>query len=138
MDQTETEGLADAFFGAFVERDVAALERLYHPDFVMRSPTGTRKGADHLDMMRAGKIATRDLRYEDIVRHVFNGGFVQQHTVRGVLPSGSELRMRACVIVRIVEGRFRELDEYYDPTPLRHEPWYQDIAANAGKGDTET
>jgi hypothetical protein len=70
----------------------------------------------------------RDLRYEEVVRHLFDGGFVQQHRVCGVLPSGRELRMRACLVVSVVEGRFTELDEYYDPTPLLDEPMYQAIA----------
>ena len=95
--------LADAFFGAFLRRDASTLEELYAPDFVMRSPAGVRRGADHLEMLRAGKVTVRELRYEDVVRHVFDGGFVQQHLVSGVLPSGRELRMRACLVVLVVD-----------------------------------
>ena len=133
-DPATVDQLAEAFFAAFVRRDASTLEELYAPDFVMRSPAGVRRGVDHLEMLRAGKVSVRDLRYEDVVRHVFDGGFVQQHHVCGVLPSGRDLRMRACLVVLVVDGRFTELDEYYDPAPLLDEPMYQEIVSSTRPG----
>ncbi|TWE07884.1 nuclear transport factor 2 family protein [Rudaeicoccus suwonensis] len=57
-----------------------------------------------------------DRRYTDRRIHVFEGGVVQQHVLRGThRASGEELAMNACVVALVGEdGRITRLDEYID------------------------
>ena len=47
-------------------------------------------------------------------REVIPGGFVQQHVLRGVLASGEEFAMPACVICTVENGHITSLEEYLD------------------------
>jgi ketosteroid isomerase-like protein len=118
------EHVADAFFKAFISQDADALERLYDPDLMMTSPSGTRSGAEHARLVREGAMDVTDLHYEEIQRDIFDGGFVQQHLVCCVLPTGTTMRKPACVVVRVANGRIVGFNQYFDPAPLRDEPMY--------------
>lgn len=122
---TSVDDVADAFFAAFIAQDAEALTTLYHPDLVMTSPSGTRTGAEHLRLVRDGALEVIGLHYEDIRRHVFDGGFVQQHVVCCELPSGAAMRKPACVVVGVADDRIVSFDQYFDPTHLADEPLYR-------------
>src|SRR5262245_44292590 len=98
-DRSDIDALADTFFDAFIRQDADALEALYAPDLVMSSPSGLRRGSEHLRLIRDGVIAFEGLHYEEIRRDVFSDGFVQQHLVCCTLPSGREMRKPACIVV---------------------------------------
>lgn len=42
------------------------------------------------------------------------GGFLQEHVLRGTLPSGEAFAMPACVVCMVEHGRIVSLDEYLD------------------------
>ena len=55
-------------------------------------------------------------RYVDVRREVFIGGFVEEHRVETVLPSGTAFTVAACVVGRVgPSGKLCELAEYVDP-----------------------
>jgi len=43
-------------------------------------------------------------------------GYLQEHVLRGKLPSGEDFAMPACVICRVQGGRVTSLREYLDLT----------------------
>jgi len=57
-------------------------------------------------------------RYTDRRIEAFEGGFVDQHLLRGRLASGKEVSMAACLICKVVNGRITRLDEYFDSAAL--------------------
>lgn len=66
-----------------------------------------------------------NLRYESIRRTRTWLGFAQQHVLHGVAPNGRELRIPACLMCTVVNGRITRLDEYIDSahvSPLLEPP----------------
>ncbi len=56
-----------------------------------------------------------DRSYEDRRIHVFDGGVVQQHVLRGTnRKSGERVELKACVVVLVENGKITRLDEYLD------------------------
>lgn len=55
-----------------------------------------------------------DFRYEDSRRSETVTGFVEEHSVRGLLPDGSKLDMAVCVVADVRDGRVCDLREYLD------------------------
>ena len=120
-----TPEIADAFFEAFVKQDADRLLGLYDPALVMSSPSGTRSGVEHVQLVRNGALSVENLRYEQVRRDFFEGGFVQQHLVCCTLPSGRTMRKPACVVVQVSAGRITAFDQYFDPAPLADEAMFQ-------------
>jgi ketosteroid isomerase-like protein len=55
------------------------------------------------------------LRYHDIRRTRTEHGFVQQHVIDSLLPSGERSKgIDACFVVRVRDHRIHRLDEYVD------------------------
>jgi ketosteroid isomerase-like protein len=52
---------------------------------------------------------------------VFEGGFVEQHLLRGKLADGREVSLAACIVCKVRDGRITRLDEYFDSAEL--EKW---------------
>ena len=116
----ESIAIAEALFGAFVSGDDEAVRALCAPD--------ARAVQNHappmsLDELLAFSAAVRrimpDYHYADVVRMTTTSGFVEEHSVRGTLPDGEELRLAACVIGEIRDGRITELREYVDSVAAR-------------------
>jgi hypothetical protein len=55
-----------------------------------------------------------DRRYEDIRRVVLDDGFVQQHVLTGIAPSGARLDVPAMMRVWVENGCVTRVDEYLD------------------------
>ena len=109
------DSLADELFAAFERNDVAALlGRCFAPDAVL-SKNGMRSGelVDLLPTYATLRDRIGQHRYSAVRREVFDHGFVEEHRVDTVLPSGEPLIVFACVIGRIdADGRICELAEY--------------------------
>jgi ketosteroid isomerase-like protein len=128
--------LADAFFDAFIRRDVRVLETLYDPEFRLFAPWGEATGAEHLELLRSDKIDVKDLVYHDVRREFFADGFLQEHVGHGVLPSGIVFRLRTAVVVKVRNGKLVRMDEYFDPTSISEDPHYQELRrTSAPAGD---
>jgi ketosteroid isomerase-like protein len=56
-----------------------------------------------------------DRKYDERRAHVFDGGVVQQHVLRGTKRStGEPFEMKAVVVVLVEDGKIVRLDEYFD------------------------
>ena len=59
-------------------------------------------------------------RYGAVRRGLFADGFVEEHDVTSVLPDGTPISLRACVVARVDDrGRITELNEYLDRAGMR-------------------
>ncbi len=116
----ESIAIAGALFSAFVSGDDETVRALCAPD--------ARAVQNHappmsLDELLAFSAAVRrimpDYHYADVIQMATASGFVEEHSVRGTLPDGEELRLAACVIGEIHDGRITELREYVDSFAAR-------------------
>jgi ketosteroid isomerase-like protein len=46
---------------------------------------------------------------------VIDGGFLQEHVLRGTAPGGQVVAMPACIIATVADGRITRIHEYLDP-----------------------
>jgi uncharacterized protein len=56
----------------------------------------------------------KDLRYEEVRRFEIPGGFLQQHVLRGIAPSGQPLEVPGATICTVKDGRVTRLEAYVD------------------------
>ncbi|HLF31713.1 MAG TPA: nuclear transport factor 2 family protein [Xanthomonadales bacterium] len=121
--QHETDVLAvgERFIVALNAADEAAVRTIYAPDariwhnFDQRVQTVDQ----NIESMHYVHSRLRNLNYDVKSRIAIPGGFVQQHVLRGVLPSGEEFAMPACAICRVENGRITSLEEYLDTAQAR-------------------
>lgn len=112
--------LADRLFAAIEMGDVDAVAALYADGAVIwHNFDGVEQSRDeNLVVLNWMTLNVEGLRYEDIQRHAIEGGFVQQHVLRGTTNSGAALNVPSCLIVRVHEGRITRIDEYLDTAHL--------------------
>ena len=120
----ELNGLADRLFRAFEANDASTVRACCEDDAVF-SRNGERSGLAR-DLMASFETLHERIgrhRYTDVRRELFAGGFVEEHRVETVLPSGEPFTIVACVIGRVGRsGRIVELAEYADPATGRRTP----------------
>lgn len=112
----EIEALATRFFAAISAGDTDAIQSIYAPDArIWHNTDGLEQGVtDNLKVLRWVHRNLREWRYEEVRRHVFAGGFVQQHVARGIAPSGKEIELPACIVGLVEGGQITRIDEYID------------------------
>jgi ketosteroid isomerase-like protein len=107
--------LANTLFAAFENGDADAVRSLCAADLQARQNLGKPMGVDGLVRFSAAVSGVvPDFRYEDRVVTATDGGFVEEHMVCGTLPDGSQLRLPACVVCEVRDGRIVSLREYLD------------------------
>ena len=127
MTPTEVTAVADQMFAAIERGDVGALAAMWSDDVTVWRLGGGRER----DKPRALAVIdwfvanTTSRRYEVLDRQIFDGGFVQQHVVHAATAKGTPVTFRACLIVKVADGRVSRIDEYLDSA---------DLAALAGSG----
>jgi ketosteroid isomerase-like protein len=120
MTHDEIRALATRFFDAIEAGDIAAVRAVYAPDAIVWHNT------DNLEQPVADNLATLtnfikfvpQRRYEQRRLDVFDGGFAEQHVLRGKLRDGREVSLTACIICKVANGRITRLDEYFDSAAL--------------------
>ena len=108
--------LAARFVAAIEAREVDTVRRCYAPqariwhnvDGKLQSVDDNIKGVHWIHKVLAG------VRYDVKRRVAIPGGFLQEHVLRGTLPSGEAFAMPACVICKVEGGVITALDEYLD------------------------
>lgn len=112
MDNTE---LCKALFGAFENGDEERIRALCASNMQTRQNNNPPMDLDSLlEFSRAVLRAVDDFRYEDAKRSNTATGFVEEHSVRGVLPDGSNLDLAVCVVADVHNGKVCHLREYLD------------------------
>lgn len=120
----DTNMLADRFMRAIETGDIQEVRACYAPDArIWHNNDGLEQTVD--ENARVLSWVARHLsgrRYEIKSRHIFDGGYVQQHVLHGTLRNGKPFSMPACLVVTVTNGRIARLDEYLDSVqtqPLR-------------------
>ena len=111
---TATE-LARTLFNAFEAGTPDAARAVLTDDFAGRQNDGPPMTREQLlEFSAAVSAIVPDFRYEDIVCVATTNGFVEEHSVCGTLPDGQPLRIAACVVAEVEDGRIHRLREYLD------------------------
>ncbi|MGW4032661.1 nuclear transport factor 2 family protein [Streptomyces sp. NPDC004838] len=119
---TAVDALADRFLRAVERGDVETVRNtVYTPDTVIWHNTTNREigPEDNYRVLRWLSGLLTDMRYEEERRHETADGFVQQHVLRGTVPDGSSIEVRACLVATVRDDRIVRLDEYLDSAASR-------------------
>ncbi|HEY8950872.1 MAG TPA: nuclear transport factor 2 family protein [Rhizomicrobium sp.] len=120
----DTNVLADRFMRAIETGDIESVRACYAPDArIWHNNDGVEQTLE--ENIKVLHWVARHLsgrRYEIKSRHVFDGGYVQQHVLHGTLNNGKPFSMPACLVVTVTNGKIARLSEYLDSAhtlPLR-------------------
>lgn len=109
--------LARDFFNAVERGDVGALKTFYAPDAKIWHNTDEIEQTpdDNVSTLESFVERIRYRKYDDRRLHTFPGGFVHQHTLTGTrAKDGARVRLTACIVCSVENGRITRLDEYFD------------------------
>ncbi len=119
MDAAALSEIADRLFNAFVAHDHDTVIAMMTPDAVLVQNGNSMAVAEAMAMIESLIAIIGDHRYEDVRRVVGENAIVEEHRVRSTTPSGLEVDLAACVILRLNDdGKIISLDEYVDTAPL--------------------
>ena len=113
---SETLALCDRFFDAIEKGDYETLESCYAPEAVVwHSHDGLYESrASNLAMLKHGMETLPKMRFRDRRVRVFEGGFVQQHTMHVTRENGFEGTMDVCFVGYVRDGMISRAYEYFD------------------------
>jgi ketosteroid isomerase-like protein len=112
----ETETLAASFIAAIEQGNISRLYELCSEDVVIWHNNDDQD----VDLDNVARTLSwlsahvRELRYAEVRRRAFAGGYVQQHVLTGIAPSGDQLRLPACLIMHVSDGLVNKIEEYLD------------------------
>src|SRR5688500_6166216 len=113
----EVFAFADQFIDALNAGDAARVKEFYTPDGTVwhNFDDLDQPLADNLKMLEwfVRKAPTR--RYRGVRRELLHGGWFQQHVLEAQLPNGRQLKLLACCVITLQEGRIKRIEEYVDP-----------------------
>src|SRR5271169_5754121 len=102
-----TRQLAESFFNAIERGDLAAVQAIYAPDAIIWHNTDGRamQAEENLETLESFISHVPERRYTRRRLDVFEGGFVEQHLLKGTLPDGREVSLSACVVCKVRDGK---------------------------------
>jgi ketosteroid isomerase-like protein len=120
MSSGESLEVADKFFAAILRADLEAVRAIYAPDARIwhNHDRVTQDVTANLAVLAWVVKNVAGLRYEEIRREATPTGFVQQHVLRGTVPSGKAIEIPACIVCTVAGGRITRLDEYLDSAQI--------------------
>lgn len=112
----QTLELCDRFFDAIEQNDYDTLEACYAPEAVIWHSHDClyQPRADNLAMLKRGMQTLPKVRFKDRRIRVFEGGFVQQHTIYVTRDSGFVGQMDVCFVGYVRDGMISRAYEYFD------------------------
>ena len=112
----QTLELCDRFFDAIEHKDFEAFESCYAPEAVIWHSHDNlyQSRADNVAMLKAGIESPNKSRYKNRRVRVFEGGFVQQHTLFVSYESGFVGQMDVCFVAYVRDGMISRAYEYFD------------------------
>jgi ketosteroid isomerase-like protein len=115
-----TLALAKRFFDAIEKGDIDAVRGIYAPDAVIwhNNDGLATSREDNLKVLTNFIKAVPERRYIERRVGAFDGGFVQQHLLKGKLASGKDLALACCIVCQVKDVRITRLDEYFDSAAL--------------------
>lgn len=116
MDEAAIRALAQGFFDAIERGDIETVRDSYADDAVIwhNFDDAEQSKADNLETLKGMVGRLSDRHYDNRRVEVFDGGFVQQHVLRGTRKDGARLAMPGALIVQVRDGKISRIDEYLD------------------------
>jgi ketosteroid isomerase-like protein len=113
--------VADRLIDALNRCDETAVRAVYAPDIQIWHNFDQKLQSvdDNMKSMHYVHSRLQNLNYDIVKRIPIEGGFVQQHVMRGTLPSGDAFAMPACAICKVKDGRITSVEEYLDTAQAR-------------------
>jgi len=119
MDASALNDLADRLFDAFVAHDLDTVVAMMTPEAVIVQNGNSMTVAEARTVIEGITQVIGDHRYEEVRRVFGDNVVVEEHSVRSTTPSGQDVDLTACVVIRVDgDGRITSLDEYVDTAPL--------------------
>jgi ketosteroid isomerase-like protein len=120
QNQDEHVKLADELRGRIEAGDVQGVDALYHDHAIVWRNIDNRELVKKQMLRVIEFLATQvtELRYDDVRVQATETGYVQQHTLRCIAPSGKPVEARACLVVTVEDGKVLRLDEYLDSAAM--------------------
>ena len=117
MTDTDTLNLADRMFTAIEQGDLTALQDCYAADIAVWTNFDGKELGRAAAVRMVGWLSSKlaDRRYDVKRREVIDGGFLQEHVLRGTAPDGSTIAMPACIVASVADGHITRIHEYLDP-----------------------
>ncbi len=107
--------LCELLFAALAAGDDDTVRRLCAADLRAQQNGGPEMTIDAvLGYNAAVHAVVKDFEYADAARSSTPTGFVEEHTVRGTLPDGSQLDVAVCVVGDVRDGKVTSVREYLD------------------------
>lgn len=108
--------VADRFIAALNICDEKTVRSIYSPDIKIWHNFDQKLQSidDNIKSMHYVHSRLKNLNYDVKSRIPIPGGFVQQHVLRGELPSGDAFAMPACAICQVENGKITVIEEYLD------------------------
>lgn len=120
--------LADKFFHAIEENNIAEVEHIYAPDALIwhnYDPLEARLASnlgqsvrENLALLTALPQLIKDLRYETWHQEETKKGFVRQHIVHGKSLDDEPVCFPVCVVAEVKDGQITKFYEYLDTAHL--------------------
>ena len=108
--------VADDLFAAIEKGDVDAVRDLYTPGAVIWHNFDQVEQTVDENLRVLGWMASTfsTKQYDEVRRHEWDTGFVQQHVLRLTKQDGTEISLPACIVATVADGRITRIDEYLD------------------------
>src|SRR5260370_21263102 len=108
--------VAERLFSAIESGNVDAIRALYSPEIGVWHNTDGKIQTRDENLATLGWVIKniKNIRYTDVRRSPTQYGFVQQHVLRGLSPSGKEFALPACLVATIRGEHIVRIDEYLD------------------------
>ena len=116
----ETLALCDRFFDAIERKDYETLAGCYAPEAIVWHSHDClyQPREANLAMLKDGLSRNKKMRFRNRRVHVFEGGFVQQHTLYVTWPDDFVGEMDVCFVGFVRDGRISRAYEYFDTGQL--------------------
>lgn len=106
--------VADVWLPAFLAGERAPASIYAREVIVWHNVGETEHHLDAPPSFARARSVILDLRHEDVQLQVHDMGFVLRITSVGTTPDGTAVRVPACLLVSVKDGRITRFDEYAD------------------------
>jgi ketosteroid isomerase-like protein len=108
---------ADRFIAALNAGDPALVREFYAPGATVwhNFDDADQTLDDNLKLLEWMVRKAPQRSYRVVRREIVPGGWIQQHVLEAQLSNGREMRLHACCVITLENGRIRRIEEYVDP-----------------------
>jgi ketosteroid isomerase-like protein len=116
-EQDDIRAMAQRFFDAIEAGDIETMKASFTPDAeIWHNSDEAIVTPEQTAATLTGMVARiKDRAYAERQLHVFPGGFVQQHVLKGRrVHDDVAVRLPCAIVCRVEDGKIARLDEYFD------------------------